>query len=133
MIGSMVPTRPATIRTIARIHDKTGQRLSIGTIYLFERPYPNLSIAPKLWLMRNPPRFASRVIRERLRELGQAQTYSSWREIANDLDRLEGADIWTLDDARNDYDYLLHPDRLQRLRPLPTHAKGKTTGKGKRG
>src|SRR3546814_20011762 len=105
MIGSMVPTRPATIRTIARIHDKTGQRLSIGTIYLFERPYPNLSIAPKLWLMRNPPRFASRVIRERLRELGRAPTYYSWREIANDLDRLEGADIWNLDDASDDYDY----------------------------
>lgn len=72
--------------------------------------------------MRNPPRFASRVIRERLRELGLAQTYSSWREIAADLDRLEGADAWSLDDTSDDYDYLLIQERLQRIRRLREQA-----------
>lgn len=72
--------------------------------------------------MRNPPRFASRVIRERLRELGQTQTYSSWREIAADLDRLEGADSWQLDDTSDDYDYLLIQERLQRIRRLRQQA-----------
>src|SRR3546814_16050368 len=114
MIGSMVPTRPATIRTIARIHDKTGQRLSIGTIYLFERPYTNLSIAPKLCLMRNPPRFASRVIRQRQRELGQSQTYPSWIGMPNDLAQPEGSGIWNshAHDAYYDH-HLLHKRRQQ--------------------
>src|SRR3546814_17600398 len=50
------------------------------------------------------------------------RSYSSWREIANDLDRLEGADIWNLDDASDDYDYLLIQERLQRIRRLREQA-----------
>ncbi len=68
--------------------------------------------------MKNPPRMARRVIQLRLRELEQAERYAVWREIAAELDRLEGADAWKQDDTSDDYDYLLIQQRLQQLRLL---------------
>lgn len=68
--------------------------------------------------MRNAPRFARRLVRERLRDLGQAASYAEWRELAVELDRLEGADAWALDDTSEDFDYLLIQERLQRMRAL---------------
>lgn len=68
--------------------------------------------------MRTPPRFVHRLVRERLRELAQADSYATWREIATELDRLEGADAWKADDTSDDYDYLLLSERLQRMRVL---------------
>ncbi|HET8881397.1 MAG TPA: DUF3336 domain-containing protein [Solimonas sp.] len=72
--------------------------------------------------MRNPPRFASRIVRERLRELDQAQDYRSWHEIAGELDRLQGTDGWAQDDTSDDFDYLLIQQRLQRIRALRERA-----------
>lgn len=54
----------------------------------------------------------------RLRELEHAQTYEEWREIALDLDRLEGADAWKQDEASDDYDHLLIRERLAEMRRL---------------
>ncbi len=54
----------------------------------------------------------------RLRELEYAQTYSEWREIAQELDRLEGADAWKQDEASEDYDHLLIRERLTQMRRL---------------
>jgi TAG lipase / steryl ester hydrolase / phospholipase A2 / LPA acyltransferase len=54
----------------------------------------------------------------RLRELEHAQTYAEWREIALDLDRLEGADAWKQDEASDDYDHLLIRERLAEMRRL---------------
>ncbi|WP_028081604.1 DUF3336 domain-containing protein [Solimonas soli] len=68
--------------------------------------------------MRTPPRFVHRLVRERLRDLAQAEHYAAWREIAADLDRLEGGEAWKADEASDDYDYLLLRERLQRMRLL---------------
>ncbi|MGH8443885.1 MAG: DUF3336 domain-containing protein, partial [Solimonas sp.] len=68
--------------------------------------------------MRNPPRYARRLVRDRLRDLAQAGTYAAWREIAADLDRLEGGDAWRQDDTSDDYDYLLIQERLRQMRAL---------------
>ncbi|MEW6169248.1 MAG: DUF3336 domain-containing protein [Pseudomonadota bacterium] len=59
-----------------------------------------------------------KLLAQRLRDLDNAADYQAWREIALELDRLEGADAWKLDDASGDYDHLLIKERLARLREL---------------
>jgi predicted acylesterase/phospholipase RssA len=54
----------------------------------------------------------------RLRDLDAARDYASWREIAIDLDHLEGADAWKQDEMSDDYDYLLIKERLAEMRQL---------------
>lgn len=54
----------------------------------------------------------------RLRELDHAQTYADWREVALDLDRLEGAEAWKQDEASEDYDHLLIRERLADMRRM---------------
>lgn len=54
----------------------------------------------------------------RLRELDHATTYAEWREIAQELDRLEGVDAWKQDDASDDYDHFLIRERLDEMRRL---------------
>ena len=54
----------------------------------------------------------------RLRELEQAATYAEWREIALDLDRLEGAEAWKQDEASDEYDHFLIRERLDEMRRL---------------
>ncbi|WP_028009066.1 DUF3336 domain-containing protein [Solimonas flava] len=68
--------------------------------------------------MKNPPRLARRVVRDRLRDLAAAPDYRSWREIATELDHLEGGDAWKQDDTSDDYDYLLIQERLRQMRAL---------------
>lgn len=66
--------------------------------------------------------FASRSIRSpitaRVRELEQAQTYTEWREIALDLDRIEGTEAWKQDEASEEYDHFLIRERLDDMRSL---------------
>ncbi|WP_293370532.1 DUF3336 domain-containing protein [Nevskia sp.] len=59
-----------------------------------------------------------KLIAARQRDLDQAATYAEWREIAADLDRLEGSDAWKQDEMSDDYDYLLIKERLNTLREL---------------
>jgi len=54
----------------------------------------------------------------RQRDLDHAQTYAEWREIALELDRLEGAEAWKLDEASDDYDHFLIRERLLEMRRL---------------
>lgn len=68
--------------------------------------------------MKNPPRLLRRVIQSRLRDLAQAGDYATWREVATELDRLEGGETWKQDDTSEDYDYLLIQERLQQMRQL---------------
>lgn len=79
-------------------------------------------ITPTLPAMRSPPRFASRAVRGHLRELEQAETYAAWRAIALELDRLDGADTWALDETSDDYDFELIRQRLLRMRALRLRA-----------
>ena len=55
---------------------------------------------------------------QRHRDLQAAETYAEWREIALDLDRLEGADDWKQDEASELYDHLLIRERLAEMRRL---------------
>lgn len=71
--------------------------------------------------MKNPRRRARRVVRDRLRDLANAPDYRSWREIATELDHLEGGDAWEQDDTSDDYDYLLIQERLRQMRALRKH------------
>lgn len=68
--------------------------------------------------MKNPPRTTRKLIALRLRDQDRATSYDEWREIAEDLDRLEGADAWRQDETSDDYDYLLIRERLGRMRAL---------------
>jgi len=52
------------------------------------------------------------------RDLGQATSYGEWREIALELDRIEGAEAWKLDETSDDFDYLLIRERLSEMREL---------------
>lgn len=61
---------------------------------------------------------ARRLLAQRLKDLDNAADYRSWREVALELDRLEGADGWKLDDTSEDFDYLLIKERLTALRRL---------------
>jgi TAG lipase / steryl ester hydrolase / phospholipase A2 / LPA acyltransferase len=65
-----------------------------------------------------PPRLVKKLRAARLRDLQHAQTYAGWREIALELDRLEGADAWRQDDSSDDYDHLLIKERLGQMREL---------------
>lgn len=57
-------------------------------------------------------------IASRVKDLAQATSYREWREIAYELDHLEGADAWKQDETSDDYDYLLIRERLQLMREL---------------
>ncbi|MCR9090242.1 DUF3336 domain-containing protein [Algiphilus sp.] len=57
-------------------------------------------------------------LKTRLRDLEHASDYGSWREIAEELDRLEGVDQWRADDTSDDYDYLLIKERLAEMQAL---------------
>ncbi|MES0873222.1 DUF3336 domain-containing protein [Sinimarinibacterium thermocellulolyticum] len=59
-----------------------------------------------------------KLIAQRIQDLDNAADYRSWREIALELDRLEGAEDWKQDDTSDDYDYLLIRERLTALRRL---------------
>jgi TAG lipase / steryl ester hydrolase / phospholipase A2 / LPA acyltransferase len=59
-----------------------------------------------------------RQIRQRLNDLNHAGDYRTWREIAFELDRLEGHDAWKADDTSDDYDHLLIKERLSQMRSL---------------
>jgi predicted acylesterase/phospholipase RssA len=63
-------------------------------------------------------RMSKKLIARCLRELENASDYASWREIALELDRLEGADAWKQDEISKDYDYLLLKERLRMMRKL---------------
>jgi TAG lipase/steryl ester hydrolase/phospholipase A2/LPA acyltransferase len=63
-------------------------------------------------------KMSRKLISSRLKDLDQAQDYSSWREIALELDRLEGGEAWKQDEMSEDYDYLLIRERLARMREL---------------
>lgn len=54
----------------------------------------------------------------RERDLNHADSYFAWRDIALDLDRLEGTEAWKQDDSSEDYDYKLIRERLQEMRRL---------------
>lgn len=52
------------------------------------------------------------------RDLEHARTYAEWRQIATELDQIEGADAWKQDEASDDYDHLLIRERLNEMRRL---------------
>jgi TAG lipase/steryl ester hydrolase/phospholipase A2/LPA acyltransferase len=58
------------------------------------------------------------LIARRRKDLDQAQDYRAWREIALELDRLEGGEVWKQDEVSEDYDYLLIKERLAQMREL---------------
>ena len=60
----------------------------------------------------------NKLIASRLRDLENAAVYAEWREIAMELDRLEGSDAWKQDEMSDDYDYLLIKERLAEMREL---------------
>lgn len=61
---------------------------------------------------------SKKLIASRLKDLAAATEYRTWREVALDLDRLEGMDAWKQDETSDDYDYLLVRERLQLMREL---------------
>ncbi|HEY0914755.1 MAG TPA: DUF3336 domain-containing protein [Solimonas sp.] len=68
--------------------------------------------------MRNPPRHSEQLIQRLRRDLDQAADYAAWKQIAEELDRLEGAEAWRLDDTCADFDHLLIKERLAGMREL---------------
>ncbi len=61
---------------------------------------------------------SKKLIASRCREIEQSANYAEWREIALELDRLEGSDAWKQDEMSDDYDYLLIRERLAEMRGL---------------
>lgn len=61
---------------------------------------------------------SKKLINARLRDLDNAADYTAWKQIARELDRIEGADAWRQDEASDDYDHLLIRERLARMREL---------------
>lgn len=61
---------------------------------------------------------SKKLIASRLKDLAQAADYRSWREVALELDRLEGAEAWKQDQTSDQYDYLLIRERVQLMREL---------------
>lgn len=59
-----------------------------------------------------------KLINARLRDLANAADYASWKQIALELDHVEGAHAWKQDETSDDYDYLLIRERLMRMREL---------------
>jgi len=62
----------------------------------------------------NPRKLAT----QRLRDLEQASDYAAWKQIALELDVLEGNEAWKLDDASDAYDHLLIKERIAQMREL---------------
>ncbi|HEU0197324.1 MAG TPA: DUF3336 domain-containing protein [Nevskiaceae bacterium] len=54
----------------------------------------------------------------RRRDLAHAVNYATWRDIALELDELEGGAAWREDATSDDYDHLLIRERLQQLSAL---------------
>ena len=63
-----------------------------------------------------------RIARNHRAALQAAEDYTTWREIAAELDRREGLDDWKADEVSDDYDWRLIRSRLRQLREL--HAAG---------
>lgn len=61
---------------------------------------------------------SKKLIHSRLKDLDAAKDYRVWREVALELDQLEGAEAWKLDETSDDYDYLLIRERLELMREL---------------
>jgi predicted acylesterase/phospholipase RssA len=61
---------------------------------------------------------SKKIIASRQRDLAAATGYGEWREVALELDRLEGTDAWKQDETSDDYDYLLIRERLTLMREL---------------
>jgi len=61
---------------------------------------------------------SKKLIANRTRDLAQAGSYAEWRDIALELDRLEGNDAWKHDETSDDYDYLLIHERLSEMQQL---------------
>src|SRR3569833_2304956 len=61
---------------------------------------------------------SKKLIAVRLRDLQAETDYATWREVAVDLDRLEGADAWKQDETSDEYDYLLIKERMGLMRRL---------------
>jgi len=59
-----------------------------------------------------------KLINARWRDLANAADYATWKQIALELDRVEGADAWKQDETSDDYDYLLIRESLMRMREL---------------
>lgn len=57
-------------------------------------------------------------IRELNRSMEHAADYRSWREAAETLDELEGADAWRAKDESRDYNWRLIKSRLEEVRQL---------------
>jgi TAG lipase/steryl ester hydrolase/phospholipase A2/LPA acyltransferase len=63
-----------------------------------------------------------KLIKLRLADLQHAPEYTTWRDIAAELDRLQGNDAWREDDTSDDYDHLLIKERLAQMRALRRRA-----------
>ena len=61
---------------------------------------------------------SKKLIATRRADLEQASSYPVWKEIALELDVLEGAEAWKQDDTSDDYDHLLIKERLSEMRTL---------------
>jgi len=61
---------------------------------------------------------SKRILRKRLQDLERADSYTLWREIAQEVDALEGHAAWKADEMSEDYDYLLIKERLTQMRAL---------------
>ena len=61
---------------------------------------------------------SKKLIASRLADLDNAPDYKTWREIALELDVLEGAEVWKQDDTSDDYDHLLIKERLAEMSAL---------------
>lgn len=61
---------------------------------------------------------SKRRLRQCLQDLAQAQNYASWRELAEEADRLEGLDVWREESVSDLYDYVLIRERLEEMRRL---------------
>ena len=61
---------------------------------------------------------SKKLIASRLRDLAQTGSYREWRELALELDRLEGSEAWKQDETSDGYDYLLIRERLTLMREL---------------
>jgi TAG lipase/steryl ester hydrolase/phospholipase A2/LPA acyltransferase len=59
-----------------------------------------------------------KMVAQRRRDLDNAPDYRAWREIAQELDQLEGGEAWKHDETSDDFDYLLIRERLAELRRL---------------
>ncbi|HSW12979.1 MAG TPA: DUF3336 domain-containing protein [Solimonas sp.] len=68
--------------------------------------------------MHNPPRLSDDLLRQRRRDLDHAPDYPTWKQIAQELDALEGGEAWKQDDTCDDFDHLLIKERVSGMREL---------------